>query len=533
MEKETEKQEHTESKEINFTIPSEYNPELDILGSFSGIESDEESDDFDKLFCETCDKRVFLDPSRAALLKKRNCVFGYFIFPRRRVIHLLTSFYASLTVRRQVGCFFQLPQYPNRVYFEVEEYSFISTYHPLIKIIKVPFDDMVRELSQTWIGNIKKGNFSEFGRINVSPYKDDPCQIMDIDIKKKLAIVRIVPRIELPDLGYSVGSPKLFDEELFKQKNIELEEKEKKILFSGNTKVMCCGFHDMWFAGGCLLTQVKVQYIDFSAKVDDAEKEMFSNKMKLTEDYNPDDDIDWEDPDYPKIIKNIRDRNDTEHKRERVTFKKVPAREQMAITNEEKVQLIKELRAEQEARTARFETFVKKPPAVVKLPVKMEMKTVELYNEAPEEITADELTIDMLPKSVVEEVSRLKLHSVGLLVELPSGIPGVVTHKEEKETTILLYDGHTRVIPITTELVKLNDDGTSEDVEGERVLRGDKVVVTEGEYEGYTGVVCHTYNNRVFGTFSNQLGIEKKILCFPSNSIRLVDVNSDDSDDSE
>ena len=514
---------------LQLETPNEFDPDLDFLGPFSGYTSDIETEKdhtLDAYLCSSYNMSPFIDSQRLQLLhsmdKKK---YGYFIYPRKRAFQLLTCFCESPRLQKEILAFFQLPQHPNRIYFEVESYDFIATYHPCIHIEKVPFEEFLGEVSQMWLSNIMKHLFQEYGRLHIQPYSNDVCQILDVDPKRKAALVRVVPRLNVSKLGYTVDEPKLFDKNLFKENNIKLESKERKIVFSNYIKVMCTGFNGMWFSGGCLLTKVKLINIEYPAVVTDEEKEPFQNKMLLSTSKDPEDSINWNDPSFQKIIKNVKDRNETEQNRLNVKMNKKPPREQAIITVEEKNKIQQEIEKEKELRMSCFELYKPEPVVYEKKPAHMEVHSVNIFNVLPSGIEEEksELSLDSIPIELQKQIANKENHKLGLLVELPTYSVGVIIDTNDHFSIVLQMDGNITKIPFSSKLTPLQDDGTVKDIEGRRVLVGDTVKVINGECDGMEGIVEHTYNNRVFGKFSDPLSPDDgEFYWFSSKIIVLV-----------
>ena len=517
--------------EIVFHLPNEFNPDLDFLGSFSGYTSDTENSDdtnYETFLCSSFNHTQIFSPDRISMLRSSDKKkYGYFIYPQEKAYRLLTYLCESPRLNQEVQSFFILPQHPTRIYFEVDSYGFIDKYHPCMQIIKVSFDEFLTEIMHMWLSKIMRHTFSEFGRLHIAPYLNDPCHILDIDLKKKVALVRIIPRLNLSNFGYTIDNPKLFDPKLFEEKGIKLKQVEKKIVFSNYQKVMCDAFHGMYFTGGCLLTKVKLANIEYPADVNVQERKMFKNKMLLSYSKDPEDSIDWNDHRFYKIIKNVKDRNETEQSRMNIKFSKKPPREQALITVEEKHKILSQINKEKQQKMSYFETYTPPPVVYERKPVHMEIHTVNFFDTLPqsEELDKDidEISLEKIPLDLREQIKAREAHKPGFLVELPQGTVGIILSVDDEKSVILQMDGNITDVPPSAVLIRLNDDGTVKDQKGKRVLPDDTVEIVAGNGTNLIGTVLHTYNNRIFGSFSDPCSLyEEKILCVSSKQIKLV-----------
>ena len=267
---------------------------------------------------------------------------------------------------------------------------------------------------------------------------------------------------------------------------------------------MCNGFKGMWFSGGCLLTKVKLINLEYPAVVNDEEKKPFLNKMLLSTSKDPEDSINWNDPSFQKIIKNVKDRNETEQNRLNVKMNKKPPREQAIITVEEKNKIQQEIEKENELKKSCFEIYKPAPIVYEKKPALMEVHYVEQFSVIPNgnEDESNEFSLNKIPLELRNQITIKENHHLGLLVELPTGVIGTIIETNDTYSNILQMDGNITQVSTSTFLAPIRDDGTVKDIKGRRVLNGDTVKIIKGEHENMEATVEHTYHNRVFGMFS-------------------------------
>lgn len=476
---------------------------------------------FSKYLISTCDHEAFIDPRRSNLIREApKQTFCYVEFPRIKIFTLLSTLYEFPCAVRTIKSAFILPGHPNRLYFELPEPSFISTLHPYLKKVDVQSSQLFMEFANAYLSHMLLNNFKVFARIMVKPYRNDPCQILDIDLLKKEAIIRVVPRLNVPELKLTIEKPKLFDPGQFLEKGILLDSTTKKILYSGKKKVLCCGFNGMWFTAGTLLTKINLECLAINKKVSEEEKELFSQQMVLSENIeDPPDDADWPSEKYSKVIKQIRDKTDTEIGRKNRVKKREDPREMTKITNEEKNFIKTSMELEKQEIMDMFIHPHKEPSKKIKnLPSNRAISSNQIYSCDPNSTVCQlqRFHDNEASKTLIEKAKMKIFHTPGSFVKLEDGGSGIVISANDKETKILLTNNNSVTVPALSPLEFKEESGKAKDRHGNRLFCGDVVSVVSGIYKKYQGGIIHILEYRLFGRFSKEG--KKEILCWVNAS---------------
>ena len=503
--------------------------------NFDNISNDLETEkelDYSNLLISSKNRSPFIDGLRIKLLKDfGKTKFCYIDFPRTKIFTLLTNFAESFYMRDHCKCCFILPHMPTRIFFETDELDCINQIHPYFHTKNVPNDFIFLHFMHTWLSDVMKHLFNTYARMTVGPYQNDICQVLDVNLKKKEAIVRVVPRLNIEVLGRTSDKPKLFNSAEFDAHDLLLTTTEKKILYDGSKTVLCRGYKGMWFSGGFLLTKVRIICLQMNVLLTNEQKEIFENdKMLLCKNIErePIEDIEWTVDKYQKIIKFIRDRNESDLDKRGIVIKKIDPRAQIAITNEEKNYLKTTMEMEVQQAMSKFKIVQKQQIKKPKLPHgRVVQNEISIYESDPnsKESQFERFKNQKYSQSLIDSCKNSFLHEEGHLVRLNDGFVGVIMKTTDTKTEILLIDNSLRVVSPISELSHQKEDSSVRDHENQRIYCGDEIEIIANEsnenLEGYNGIVLHVFDKYVFGRFSNEENqhIQKWIL---SSNIKVI-----------
>ena len=519
---------------------STYNESLtdlfDIIKENENFEAQKSNDDltnfkeidFSQLLISSKNRTPLLGPARIKLLKSfGKTKFCSLDFPRVKIYPLLQMFAESFYMQEHCRCCFILPHMPTTIFFETDDLDCINEIHPFFHTKNIAPDFVFRNFMHIWLTDILKHIFNTFGSMTCGYYQNDICQILDVDLTKKEAIVRVIPRLQIECLGRTYDTPKLFDSEEFDQYDLLLTSQPKKILYDGSKKIICRGYKGMWFSGGFLLTKVKINCIDFNVEPTEEQREMFEkDKMMLctNEERVAVEEIDWPTDRYQKIIKFMRDRNEIDFDKHGIVLKKMDPRSQIAATNEEKNYLLTTIEMEEKQAMSKF-IIVKRPQTrKPKIPNSRQMTTdIQVYDSDPnsKENRLEKFQINKFSKKLVEGCKNASVHQAGQMVRLSDGFVGVITATNLEETVVLLFDNSARVIPSFSQISIQKEDSSVRDADKNRLFKGDEVdVINNKEYSGFSGIISHVFDHYVFGRFTDN-GENAHQIWLPCDNVKM------------
>lgn len=106
-------------------------------------------------------------------------------------INMIFTLYEDEEIRKEVYSIAYLPNTSNTIFIETENPEAVTAINKSFKLSKIEIDEFIPKFINFNLYRFYSTNKTFLSRVNVEPFKDEPCQILDINYKKKKAIVRL------------------------------------------------------------------------------------------------------------------------------------------------------------------------------------------------------------------------------------------------------------------------------------------------------------------------------------------------------
>ena len=170
---------------------------------------------------------------------------------------------------------FCLQYSPKTIFFEVTDKEQFEQISPIKKVDWIDKKSFMRQFCNASHYFLIKPKDRTFARLTLPPYTDDFCEVIQLSDDFKQAIIRIMPRLNIPELELKDDTPQPFNIKLFRRKKIQYEDKEVKMSFDGQQVADGYSYNDMHFIGNSHIIKVPVTNLQFYVSYTKEEMENF------------------------------------------------------------------------------------------------------------------------------------------------------------------------------------------------------------------------------------------------------------------
>ena len=183
-----------------------------------------------------------------------------------------------------IRCIFSLPYISTHIFYEIidkQRFYKVAPHCRLQPVDKIAFIQAFCNVDSAQYIDIRNRVFARFTCL---PYQDDVCELLDVDPSLHKAYIRVVPRIEIKEIGQTTDEPHPFDINVLKRRNLPFEA-NAKIHFGFDKDMSEFGtrFNDCKFIGKFQILKVKTSYLKIYSKITEEEKAVFGEKLTYTQ----------------------------------------------------------------------------------------------------------------------------------------------------------------------------------------------------------------------------------------------------------
>ena len=181
----------------------------------------------------------------------------------------------ELSSQETILSIFYLPYCPKTLFFEVTNKDEFVNASPIKKVDWIDKKTFMRQFCNASNYRLIKPKDRIYARVTHPPYKDDFCEVIQLSENLKEALIRVVPRLNIPELELSAEKAAPFNIKLLRRNKITYEDKEVKMSFDGKEVSAGYSFKDMDFIGNSQILKVPTLSLQFYCTYTKEEMENF------------------------------------------------------------------------------------------------------------------------------------------------------------------------------------------------------------------------------------------------------------------
>ena len=233
-----------------------------------------ENPDFDNILVSADPNLAFL-PWRSKVIEEIGEPLIGSITIKGNEKDVIVQLASELSSQESILSIFYLPYIPKTLFFEVTNKDEFTNVSPVKKIDWVDKKTFMRQFCNSSNYRLVKPKDRIYARVTHPPYKDDFCEVIQLSENLKEAIIRVIPRLNIPELELSDESAAPFNIKLLRRKKITYEDKEVKMSFDGKQVSAGYSFKDMNFIGNSQILKVPTTSLQFYCSYTKDEMENF------------------------------------------------------------------------------------------------------------------------------------------------------------------------------------------------------------------------------------------------------------------